>query len=111
MRKRPQGPGTFPGYYLHFSHEYSNEFYEQMTAEEIVSVKVRGVTRGYKILNTRQKRNEVLDVTKYNMAALQYAMDRYFLILNQDLKMQKRPEVQEDQGAFFDAIEGMLFGD
>lgn len=111
LRKRPQGPGTFPGYYLHFSHEYSNEFYEQMTSEEIVPVKVRGVTKGYKILNTRQKRNEVLDVTKYNMAALQYAMDRYFLILNQDLKSQKRPEVQEDSGAFFDAIEGMLFGD
>ena len=65
--------------------------------------------KGIKILNTRQRRNEVLDVVKYCMAALQYSMDRYFDILNASLKLQKRPEIQEDPGVFFDAIEQKLY--
>ena len=109
LRKRPQGPGHYPGYYLHFSHEYGPEFYEQLTAEEIVQIKVNGINKGIKILNTRQKRNEVLDVVKMGMAAFQYAIDRYFDILNKSLKLQKRNEVQEDSNVFFDALENMFY--
>ena len=109
LRKKPQGPGSFPGYYLHFSEEYGPEFYKQLTSEEIVSVKIKGVVKGIKILNTKQKRNEVLDIVKMNMAALQYSMDRYFFVLNNSLKSQKRNEVQEDTSLFFDSMEELLF--
>jgi len=111
LRKRPQGPGVFPGYYLHFSYEYGPEFYEQLTAEEIVPIKIKGVTKGIKILNTKQRRNEVLDIVKMGMGALQYAMDKYFYLLNQQRKLQKQPEIQEDANVFFDAIEEMLLSE
>ena len=67
------------------------------------------VIKGIKILNTKQKRNEVLDIVKMNMAALQYSMDRYFFVLNNSLKSQKRNEVQEDTSLFFDSMEELLF--
>jgi phage terminase large subunit GpA-like protein len=109
LRKRPQGPGMFPGYYLHFSHEYGPEFYKQLTAEEIIQVKIKGVVKGVKILNTKQRRNEVHDIVKMGMAAFQLALDKYFDILNTNRKLQKLPEVQEDAGLFFDFMEESLF--
>lgn len=110
LRKRPQGPEMFPGYYLHFSNEYGPEFYKQLTSEEIIPIKIKGVTKGVKILNTKQRRNEVLDITKMGMAALQLAMDKYFEILNDNRKLQKLPEIQEDSGLFFDYLEAVLLG-
>lgn len=109
LRKRPQGPGHFPGYYLHFSYEYGDEFYKQLTSEEIVRVTVRGVDRGIKILNTKQRRNEVLDVVKYNMAAFEYAIDRYFDLLNKRLVSMKKNTVQQEVSIFFDFIEGLNY--
>jgi len=109
LGKKPQGAGMFPSYYLHFSYEYGNEFYKQLTAEEIVPIKIKGVQKGIKILNTKQRRNEVLDTCKMNLAAFQYCLDRYFNILNKSEKNQKRKQTQEDAEIFFDAIENMLY--
>lgn len=109
LRKRPQGPGMFPGYYLHFSYEYGPEFYKQLTAEEIVPIKIKGVQKGIKILNTKQRRNEVLDIVKMGMASLQYCMDRYFDLLNKSEKLNKRRLTQEDSNLFFDMIEDELY--
>lgn len=109
LRKRPQGPGMFPGYYLHFSYEYGEEFYKQLTSEEIIPIKIKGVQKGIKILNTKQRRNEALDIVKMSMAALQYCMDRYFDLLNKSEKLQKRKLTQEDSSIFFDTIESMLY--
>jgi len=108
LRKRPQGVGTFPGYYLHFSYEYGNEFYKQLTSEEIVPITVKGEKRGFKILNTKQRRNEVLDIVKMNMGAFHLGLSFYFKLLNEQRKLQKRPEIQEDSGLFFDFLEEML---
>lgn len=108
LKKRPQGVNLFPGYYLHFSHEYGNEFYKQLTSEEIVNITVKGEKRGFKILNTKQRRNEVLDVVKMNMAAMQYGMTRYFYLLNEQRKLQKRPEIQEDYELYMDYILEMM---
>ena len=109
LRKRPQGVGTYPSFYLHFSHEYGPEFYKQLTSEEIHKITIKGEIRGIKILNTKQRRNEVLDVVKMNMAALQYGTDRYFEILNKSEKDQKLSLTQEDYDVFFDNIELMLY--
>jgi len=109
LRKRPNGPDSYPSYYFHFSQDYGADFFEQLTSEEIVPVKVRGAVKGYNILNIKQRRNEVLDVVKYQNAAFQYAMDRYFYLLNEERKLQKMPEVQESAGDFFDEMERELF--
>jgi phage terminase large subunit GpA-like protein len=111
LRKRPQGPGSFPSHYLHFSYEYDNELYKQLTAEEIVKITVKGEVKGVKILNTKQKRNEVLDVMKMNMGALQFSIDKFFELLNENQKLQKRSEIQESSDLFFDHIENTLYSD
>lgn len=103
LRKRPQGL-NFPGYYLHFSHEYNPDFFKQLTSEEIVKITIKGEVRGYKILNTKQRRNESLDVCKMNIAAMQWGMSRYFELLNEGRKLQKRPEIQEDYDLFMDYV-------
>lgn len=108
LKKRPFATNQYPGYYLHFSHEYGNEFYKQLTSEEIVQISVKGELRGYKILNTKQRRNEVLDVVKYNLAAFQWGITRYFELLNEQRKLQKRPEIQEDTELFFDFVSNTL---
>lgn len=108
LRKRPQSPGNFPSYYLHCSYQYSEEFYKQLTSEEIVPVTVKGVKKGILIQNTKQKRNEVLDTVKYNLAAFQYALDNFFHIYNQNLKSQKRGEIQQDIDLFMDVMEDKL---
>jgi len=102
LKKRPNGPNSYPSFYFHFSEEYGPDFYNQLTSEEIVPVKVRGVVKGYHILNTKQRRNEVLDVVKYNAAAFQYAMDKYFTILNDHRRLHKMPELQESSSVFMD---------
>jgi len=109
LRKRPQGFNSYPNFYLHFSHEYGAEFYNQLTSEEIVPVRVAGVVKGFKILNTKQRRNEVLDIVKMNMGALQYAIDRFFKNVNRSRKEQKRAEIQENIDLFFDYLEENLY--
>lgn len=109
LKKKPQKVGVYPHYYLHFSHGYGKELFKQLTAEEIVPIRVKGEDRGYKILNTKQRRNEALDICKMGIAALQYSMDRFFELLNEQRKLQKRPEVQENSDLFFDHVEEMLY--
>jgi terminase, large subunit len=110
LKKRPQGVGVYPHYYLHFSHEYGKELFQQLTSEEIVPIRVKGEDKGFKILNTKQRRNECLDICKMNIGALQYSIDCYFELLNEERKLQKRPEVQENSDLFFDHVEEMLYG-
>lgn len=109
LRKRPQGAGVYPSYYLHFSHEYGRELYDQLTAEEIHKIIVKGEVKGIKILNTKKRRNEVLDIMKMSMAALQFAMDKYFELVNENQRLQKRPEIQESSDLFFDHVEELLY--
>jgi phage terminase large subunit GpA-like protein len=107
LKKRPHGL-SFPGYYLHFSFEYGNEFYKQLTSEEIVQITVKGEQRGFKILNTKKRRNEVLDIVKMGMAAVQWAMTKYFQLKNEQRRLQKRPEIQEDYDLFMDYVENVV---
>lgn len=111
LRKRPQSVGVYPHYYLHFSHNYGPELYKQLTSEEIVKITVKGEVRGVKILNTKQRRNETLDIMKMSLGAFQFAMDKYFELLNEQRKLQKRPEVQENSELFFDYMEENLLND
>jgi phage terminase large subunit GpA-like protein len=109
LRKKPNGPGQFPGHYFHFSNEYAEEFFDQLTSEEIVTVVVKGAVKGTKILNTKQKRNEVLDIMKMGLGVYQYMMDRYFKILNENRKLQKLAPLQESSSLFMDYMEGLLY--
>ncbi len=60
-----EGPG--PGY-VHFYDNLDEEYFKQLTAEKRVTKYVKGFKR-YEWVKTR-KRNEALDLTVYNIAAL-----------------------------------------
>jgi phage terminase large subunit GpA-like protein len=109
LKKKPQNVDIFPAYYLHFSHDYGPEFYKQLTSEEIIPVDIKGAPKGFKILNTKKRRNEVLDIMKMHMAALEYAQDRFFKIYNDGRKLRKQVEIQPNENLFFDAVENMFY--
>jgi phage terminase large subunit GpA-like protein len=66
-----------PGHgYIHFSHELSPDYYEQLTAEK----KITKYVRGFPVKEWIKKpgaRNEALDCFVYGYAALQYVMSQY----------------------------------
>lgn len=109
LRKRPPGVEQFPSYYLHFSHEYNLDFFKQLTAEEVVPIKAKNVIKGYLILNTKQRRNEIHDIVKYHLTLFEYAQSTYFKLKNDALKLQKRKEIEIDTNVFFDTIEEMFY--
>lgn len=58
---------TQPGAgYVHFSHDLPPQFYDQLTAESRVPVRSQRGTE-YRWVNTKRRRNEVLDCTVYAM--------------------------------------------
>lgn len=67
-RMRVESPG--PGY-LHFSEELDDEYFEQLTAERLVTKYVKGRPK-LEWQKTAGKRNEALDLEVYCLAAAQY---------------------------------------
>lgn len=109
LRKRPNGPGQFPGHYFHFSMDYGPEFYNQLTSEEIITTVVKGAVKNTKILNSKQRRNEVFDNCKYHLATYEFMIDKYFKILNEDRKLHKMPELQQSASIFMERMESLLY--
>ncbi len=59
-----------PGYYHFPDHtDYDDEYFAQLTAEEKRDKTIKGVVKGHHYVKTR-RRNEVLDLAVYNLAAL-----------------------------------------
>jgi len=61
------GPG-----YCHFPEHYPSSYYEQLTNEEKVEKREKGVLKGYKWRKKRGDRNEALDCRVYALGALEY---------------------------------------
>ncbi|PKL40768.1 MAG: hypothetical protein CVV44_03940 [Spirochaetae bacterium HGW-Spirochaetae-1] len=111
LRKTPYAEG-YPYGYMHFPRKgdqaFGEEFYKQLTSEEIfIETKKNGKQR-ITIENRKQRRNEVFDVAKYNIAAYQFAFDRYFEIENEKRKAQKLVEIQPDNDVFINEQEAAL---
>jgi phage terminase large subunit GpA-like protein len=109
LNKRPLSYGSYPSGYIKFSEDYPEVFFKELTSEEIVQVKIRGVHKGYKIENSKQRRNEPLDICKYNLALDEYAMSRYFKSVNEDRKMQKKAPLELSYSKFIEHMEEVLF--
>jgi phage terminase large subunit GpA-like protein len=108
LKKRPFGPNQYPSWYIRFSHEYPEEFFKELTSEEIVPVKIKGVVKGYKIDNIKGRRNEALDITKYNLALDEYAYIRFFNQVNSYRKSIKQNEVDMSYSVFIQHMEDLL---
>ena len=109
LNKRPLAFGSYPNGYIKFSEDYPESLFKELTSEEIVTVKIRGVFKGYKIENSKQRRNEALDACKYNLALDEFAMARYFKSVNEDRKLQKKQPVELSYSVFIDYMEEVLF--
>jgi len=109
LRKRPHKDGGFPYGYIHFPKTFGNEFYKQLTSEEVFIETNRKGIKLVSIENRKQRRNEVLDVVKYNFGAFQFALDRFFELENKKRRDQKREEMQQDVDLFFDVMESVLY--
>jgi phage terminase large subunit GpA-like protein len=73
---RPETPDDVPTGYLHFPESYDEEWFQQLTAEQLVTRFVRGY-RQVQWEKTRE-RNEALDLAVYNRAAAaQIGIDRW----------------------------------
>jgi len=108
LRLKPYANG-FPFGYIHFSHGYGAEYYDQLTAEEIFVETRKNGKKITTIENRKQRRNEVFDIMKYHIAAYQFAIDRFFEIENAKRKLQKMPEIQTDNEMFMDAMQKKLY--
>jgi len=82
-----EGPG--PGY-MHFPTRYDQEFFEQLTAEERRDKYIQGKKVSY--YHQNRKRNEALDLSVYNIAAVE--------LLNPDFDaLSKTSEPEKDKPA------------
>jgi phage terminase large subunit GpA-like protein len=106
-KRRPRGDGTFPHSYIHFSEEYGIDFYKQLTAEEVVFEKDKHGRVKRLILNTKRRRNEVLDTLKYSYAGFNYCVDEFFEAVNKKRRLEKKREIEKDLDYFFDVLEGV----
>lgn len=75
-QSKPEPGEAFPTGWIHWPADYSEEFFKQLTAEQLVSKTVKGF-RTYSWEKTRE-RNEALDLHVYNRAAAaQIGVDRF----------------------------------
>lgn len=107
LKKKPFDDGTFPHSYFHFSEEYNKNFFDQLTSEEYVVRKDQYNREKTLVLNTKNKRNEVLDIAKMNFAALIYAVNEFFEIQNKNRRARGLKEKKQDLDDFFDFLDGV----
>ena len=100
-KKAPISGYNYPYGYLHIPDGFEEGWFKQMVSEEIVrTVDKKGIETTM-VVNAKQKRNEVLDVTKMCLAGVYYAYIKFFDIWNKNLKKQHKKEVQKDWGLFW----------
>ena len=106
-KRKPRIDGTYPHSYIHFSKEYNIDFYKQLVAEEYVTERDKYKRMKTIIVNSKQRRNEVLDTFKYNFGVFQYAVSEFFDAENKKRRADKKREIEMDLDLFFDVLEGV----
>ena len=92
---------------MHFHSDYSEQFYSELTAEEVEEVQnSKGTHTEFIIHNKKQRPNHVLDCTKMCLAGLYHMYFKYFKILNKQQKARRRKEIPASWDVFWN-----LFGD
>ncbi len=105
-RKAPAVGGNYPAGYMHFPMDYHEDYYKQLTAEDVTeTVDAKGIKK-YMISNVKQRRNEVLDCCKIALAGLYYTYTQYFKVWNGARKKKKQKEISPDWSLFWS-----IFGD
>lgn len=103
-RLRLHAPATgnnYPTGYMHFPSDYNEDYYKQMTAEDVIETTNDKGQLTVLIANAKQRRNEVLDCTKMTLGGLYYVYTQYFKLLNAARKLRKKREIVPDWGYFW----------
>lgn len=101
-KKKPAVGSNYPAGYMHFHSGYSEEFFKQMTAEEVEEIQnAKGTKTEFFITNKKQRRNESLDTTKMALGGLYYMYYKYFKLLNKRQKLRKKKDIPADWSYFW----------
>lgn len=106
-KKKPAVGERFPNGYIHFHSDYHEEFFKQLTAEDIEEISnTKGTHTEIYITNSKQRRNETLDTFKMALAGLYFMYFKYFKEFNKRQVAKKRKEIPASWDTFWN-----LFGD
>ncbi len=95
-RKTPPAGHAYPPGFLHFCNEYSEDFYKELTAEEVTKIRnAKGVETLF-ISNTKQRANHVLDTHKMALGGLYFLFFKYFELKNAARKKRKLKPIPPD---------------
>lgn len=108
LKKRVPAIGErYPRGFMHFHSDYSEQFFSELTAEEVEEIQnSKGTHTEFIIHNKKQRANHVLDCTKMCLAGLYHMYFKYFKILNKNQKARRRKEIPASWDVFWN-----LFGD
>jgi phage terminase large subunit GpA-like protein len=105
LRREPPPEGSaYPNGYIHFPSSLGETYYQQLTAEDWIETTNRDGKKISKIANPHQRRNEALDVTKLNYAALYYMCLHWYEVQNKKRKTKHLRELEINWATF---LEGM----
>lgn len=101
-KKKPTVGERYPYGFMHFHSDYHEDFFKQLTSEEISEVQnTKGTHTEYFIHNKKQRDNHVLDCTKMCLAGLYHMYFKYFKSLNENQKKHKRKEIPASWDVFW----------
>jgi phage terminase large subunit GpA-like protein len=100
-RKVPAAGHSYPPGFIHFPIGYNEEYYKQLTSEEIEEIINNKGVSTFIIHNKKQRRNESLDTMKMALAGVYYIFVKYFELWNNTRKNQRRTEIKPDWNIFW----------
>ena len=100
-RKMPAAGHNFQPGYVHFPCDFSEDFYAELTAEEVTeSSNSKGVV-SIMISNTKQRANHALDAHKMALGGLYYMYFKHFELWNADRKLKRWKPIPPDWEIFW----------
>lgn len=100
-KKQPVSGGRYPYGYIHYHSDYNEDFFKQLTAEDVIeTVDKKGIST-YLIANPHQRRNEVLDCVKECYGGLYWRYFKYFELWNKKRRDRKKAEIPKNWEMFW----------
>ena len=86
--------------YIHFPSDLGEDYFKGLTAEDMIETTTPTGKTVYKIMNTKKRRNEPLDLQKMAYAALYFMTGEYYKAINKRRVASKKTEIPPDLDEF-----------
>ncbi len=103
-RKTPAAGHAYPPGFLHFPCDFTEDFYKQLTNEEVTEITNNKGVVSMMIANTKQRAVEVLDCHKMALAGLYFLFFKYFELRNVWRKSRKMKPLTPDWQYYWNLI-------